>query len=164
MIKEKRANSALKGHGQIKYFAVIGVVLIIVALISYWMLATNYRNNISDMKNVLSRASQKVLLPEGGQEHWKATVTHGPSFLESFCVDTNCPQVEAYWYVPLSGSGYGDFEGKIMSYIKNDSDFSKHGDWHIQIFSAEVSKSDIDKLPKSADNKTWQGVHLFLYK
>jgi hypothetical protein len=151
-------------HRLLKYFFIFGGSLIAIILIAYWALAAMYQNNISDMKKVFSDANQQILLPEGGREHWSTTVTHGASLLESFCIDSNCPQVEAYWYVPLTTSGYIDFENKIINYIKNEPVFRKHQDWKVQVYPAEVSSLDINKLPKSVDNKTWQGVHIFLYK
>src|SRR6266496_2014592 len=163
MINKNRADGKRNGYRPLKYL-VFGGILVAITLSLYWVLGIMYQNNVSDMKNVFSQASQKILLPEGGREHWPATVTHGPSLLESFCVDTNCPQVEAYWYVPLTKSGYNDFEAKLVGYIKNDTAFSKHSDWHVQIYPAEVSKADINELPVTTEGRTWQGVHLFLYR
>lgn len=146
-----------------KLAVLIGVLLVVLGIATFYtFLEATYQNNIADMKNVISNAEQEILLPNGGREHWPATVTHGANLLESFCVDTNCPQVEAYWYVPLPVNGYNDFENKVTNYVRNKSVFRQHN-WDIQVYHAEVSSSDIGNLPKSPAGTTWQGVHVFLY-
>lgn len=84
-------------------------------------------------------------------------VTHGGTFAESLlCIDTNCPQVEADWYVLTDKNTYKNFMDTTTQKIRD-----LIGNRNIILSDRDIQPSEYLSAPP--EGKIWLGVHVFVY-
>jgi hypothetical protein len=157
---KKEVTSAKSKWHKKPWFAAAVIVAILLGLYGFAELA--YQGDISAMRNGIGKAKVEVATPKGGTEKSTPTVTHGAHVIDRIgCVDTNCPQVEATWQVPLATDEVAQFKADVATAIKNkeSSDiFFDRTKWQVNVFTSAAT--DIQDTAPSG--KGWQIVHIFV--
>lgn len=140
----------------------VGAVIVAILVGLYGFAEINYQGEIGAMRNGLDKAKTDVAMSKGGNVRSAAMVTHGAHFFDKIgCIDTNCPQVETTWQVPLATGEVAQFKADAVAAVKtkqsNDAFFDR-SKWQVNVFTSAAT----DVQSAAPSGKAWQIVHIFV--